>query len=75
MAASPEKFQIMFVELKVKPKFILETNQKIIPHTGKIKLLGVTIYSLLKFYDHVKTLCQKANREVDAFTRGSLSEL
>ena len=42
---------------------------KIIPLTDKVKLLGVTIDSQLKFDDHVKALCQKANRKVSAFSR------
>ena len=36
MAANPEKFQIMFVKVKVKPKFILEINQKSFPIRAKL---------------------------------------
>ena len=69
MAANPGKFQVMFLGLREKTKFILEINDQIIPLTDKVKLLGVTIDSQLKFDDHVKALCQKANRKVSAFSR------
>ena len=59
----------MFLGLREKPKFILEINDQIIPLTDKVKLLGVTIDSQLKFDDHVKALCQKANTKVSAFSR------
>ncbi len=69
MAANPAKFQVMFLGLREEPKFILEINDKIIPLTDKVKLLGVTVDSQLKFDDHTKALCQKANRKVSAFSR------
>ena len=69
MAANPGKFQVMFSGLKEKPTLILEINDKVIPLTDTVELLGVTIDSQLKFDDHVKALCQKANRKVNAFSR------
>ena len=69
MTANPEKFQVMFSGLKEEPKFFLEINDKTIHLTDKVKLLGVTIDSKLKFDDHVKALCKKANRKVSAFSR------
>ena len=44
-------------------------NDIMIPLTDKIKLLGFTIDSQLKFEDHIKALCQTANRKVSAFSR------
>ena len=69
MAANPEKLQVMFSGLKEKPTFILEINDKVIPLADKVKLLGVSIDSQLKFDDHLKALCQKVNRKVNAFSR------
>ncbi len=68
MAANPGKFQVMFLGLKEKPKFILEINDQIIPLTEKVKLLGVTIDSQLKFDEHVKALCKNTNKKVSAFS-------
>ncbi len=59
----------MFLGLKEKQKFILEINDQIIPLTEKVKLLGVTIDSQLKFDEHIKPLCKKAKRKVSAFSR------
>ena len=69
MAANPGIFQIMFLGTREQPKLILEINNKVIPLTNKVKLLGVIIDSQLKFDEHIKALCQKANRKVSAFSR------
>lgn len=69
MANPPGKLQVMFLGLKEEPKFILEINEKIIPLINKVELLGMTIDSKLKFDDHVKALCQKANGKGSAFSR------
>ena len=49
MAANPGKFKVMFLGLKEKPTFILEINDKVIPLTDKVKLLGVTVTLLASF--------------------------
>ena len=64
MAANPGKFQVMFLGMKEQPKLTLKINDITIPHTDKVKLLGVTIDS-----DHIKALCQTVNRKVSAFSR------
>ena len=69
MAANPSKFQVMFLGMREHPKLSLEINDITIPLTDKVKLLGVTIESQLKFDDHIKALCQTANRKVSAFSR------
>ena len=51
MAANPGKFQVIFLEKREQPKLILEINDITIPLTDKVKLLGVTIDSQLKFDD------------------------
>ena len=69
MAANPGKFQVMFLGMREQPKLALEINNITIPLTDRVKLLGVTIDSQLKFDDHIKALCQTANRKVSAFSR------
>ena len=69
MATNPGKFQVIFLGIREQPKLILEINDTTIPLTDKVKLLGVTIDSQLKFDDHIKALCQIANRKVSAFSR------
>ena len=69
MAANPGKFQVIFLWMREQPKLILESNDTTILLTDKVKLLGVTIDSQLKFDDHMKALCQIANRKVNAFSR------
>ena len=59
----------MFLGMKEQPKLILEINDKIVTLTNKFKLLGVIIDSQLKFEEHTKALCPKANRKVSAFSR------
>ena len=69
MAANPGKFQVMFLGMREQPKLTLEINNITIPLTDRVKLLGVTIDSQLKFDDHIKALCQTASRKVSAFSR------
>ena len=68
MVANPGKFQVIFLGLREQPKLILKINDTKIHLTDKVKLLGVTIDSQLKFDDHIKTLCQTAKRKVSAFS-------
>ena len=69
MVANPSKFQLMFMGLNQDNKLCLEINEKIIPSTNQVKLLGITIDAKLKFDTHVESLCVKANRSVSAFSR------
>ena len=70
IATNPGKFQVIFLGMREQPKLILEINDTTMPLTDKVKLLGVTIDSqLLKFDNHIKALCQIANRKVSAFSR------
>ena len=63
MAANPGKFQVIFFGMREQPKLILEINDTTTPLTDKVKLLGVTIDSQLKFDDHIKALCQIATEK------------
>ena len=67
MVANPAKFKLMFLGLNQTHKLCLEVNNKIIPSSDTVKLLGVDIDSKLKFDRHVKTMCAKTNRKVSAF--------
>ena len=64
MVTNPGKFQVMFLGRREERKLTLEINDITIPLTDKVKLLGVTIDSQLKFEDHIKALCQTANRKL-----------
>ena len=48
MAANPGKFQVMLLGMREQPKLTLEINNITIPLTDKVKLLGVTIDSLIE---------------------------
>ena len=69
MAASPGKFQVMLLGMREQLKLTLKINDITIPLTDKVKLLGATIDSQLKFDDRIRALCQTANRKVSAFSR------
>ena len=69
MVANPAKFKLMFLGLNQTHKLCLEVNNKIIPSSDTVKLLGVDIDSELKFDRHVKIMCAKTSRKVSAFSR------
>ena len=70
MAVNPGKFQVMFLGMREQPKLSLEiTDRTTPPPTDKVKLLGVTIDSQLKFDDNIRALCQTANRKVSTLSR------
>ena len=47
----------------------IEVDDLVIKPTNSVKLLGITTDSKLKFSDHVKSICTKANKKVGAFSR------
>ena len=67
-AANHGKFQVMFLGMREQPKLTFEINNITIPLTDRVKLLGVTIDSQLKFDNHIKALCQIAKRKVSVFS-------
>ena len=69
MVANPGKFQVMFLGLNINQKLCIEIDDLVIKPTNSVKLLGITIDSKLKFTDHVKSICTKANKKVGAFSR------
>ena len=49
--------------------FNFEISETVIGHSNSKKLLGVTFDNKLKFEKHIITICQTANRKLNAFTR------
>ena len=68
MIANPSKFQFMFMGLGHDYKLCMEIDKMVITTVQQVKLLGVIIDSKLKFDDHVKSICLKANRNVSALS-------
>ena len=66
MVANPWKSQLMCMGLNQDNKLCLEIDEKIIPSTNQVKLLGITIDAKLKF--DTQSYCVKANR-TSAFPR------
>ena len=62
MVANPSKFQLMFMGLSKDNKLCLEIDEKIIPSTNQVKLLGITIDAKLKF--DTQSLCVSKVTEV-----------
>ena len=70
MHANPEKFQLVyFLGLKEHDELSIEINGDIIKMSDTVKLLDVTIDSKLMFNEHVKSICEKTNNKVKAFSR------
>ena len=69
LVANPSKFQMMLLGTKHNDKICMEINGATVCPSASVKLLGITIDAGLKFDQHVKTLCQKVNKNVKAFSR------
>ena len=69
MIANPEKIQLIFFGRKEDQELSIEFNGNVIKISDTVKHLGVTIDSKLRFNEHVKTICQKTNSKVKAFSR------
>ena len=54
MVANPEKFQLMFIDLKDDIKSCIDILGIAVQMTDSVKLLGVTIDSMLSFDQHVQ---------------------
>ena len=67
MVANPEKYQLMFIGLKDDIKLCIDINDNMVQMTDSLKLLGVTIDSMLNFNQHVQITCKKASNKVRAF--------
>ena len=51
------------------PSKCIEIDKMFITTVDKVKLLGVIVDSKLKFNEHVKSLCLKANRNISALSK------
>ena len=69
MVTNPSKFQVMFMGLGSDCKLCLEIDKVAVKTVDRVKLLGVIIDSKLKFDEHVRSLCLKANRNISAPSR------
>ena len=69
MVAIPKKFQLMFLGLKSHRAVRLNIEGNKLSATDCVKMLGVEIDNKLKFDKHVKTLCSKVNKKINAFSR------
>ena len=69
MVANPEKFQLIFIGLKDDIRLCIDINSSAVQMTDSIKLLGVTIDSILNFNQHVQLIYKKASNKVRAFSR------
>ena len=67
--ANPSKFQMMLLGTKRNDKLCMEINGATVCPSASVKLLGIAIDAGLKFDQHVKTLCQKVNKNIKAFSR------
>ena len=67
MVANPEKFQLMFIGLKDDIKLCIDINGIVVQMTDSVKLLGVTIDSMLNFNLHVQSICKKASKKSGLF--------
>ena len=69
MVANPEKFQLMFIGLKGDIKLCIDIIGIVIQMNNCVKLLVVTIDSMLNFNQHVQVIYKKASNKVRAFSR------
>ena len=60
---------MMLLGTKLSNTICMEISKATVLPSANVKLLGITIDDGLRFDQHVKTLCQKVNRNVKAFTR------
>jgi len=59
----------MFIALKDDIKLCIDINGIVVQMTDSVKLLGVTIDSMLNFNQYVQLICKKASNKVRAFSR------
>lgn len=72
MQANPSKFQFIFLNPPNKQgckESTLPIFNQIIERSSDVKLLGVTIDDRLKYREHIRILCKKAARQLNAFSR------
>ena len=74
LAANPSTLQMILLGTKLNNKICMKINGAAVCPSASVKLLGITIDAGLKFDQHVKTLYQKVNKNVKAFSRLDLDK-
>jgi hypothetical protein len=70
MRANPDKFQAIAIGKKSALKNLMfDIRENVLNGVDTVKLLGVTIDSLLNFDTHIKNVCLKASRQINALRR------
>ena len=69
LVPNPNKFQFMFLGTKSKIKLCLEINGMKCISSDTVKLLGITIDWKLNFNNHVRLVCDTANKKASALMR------
>ena len=69
MVANREKFQLMFLGLKDDINLCIDIHGTVVQMTDSVKLLGVTIESMLNFNQHVQSICKKTSDKVRTSSR------
>ena len=62
-------FDKCHLPLNTTEAFDFQLSETVIHNSHSRKLLGVTFENKLKFEKHVATICQKANRKLNALAR------
>ena len=66
MKANLDKCHLLF---SITDAFSFEISETVIRNSNSKKLLGVTFDNKLKFEKHIITICQRANRKLNALAR------
>ena len=70
MEANPNKFQFMIISSQPTPKTVFHITDDIeISSDSKVEVLGILIDDKLTFNDHIKKLCTRAGRQLNALSR------
>ena len=69
MNANADKFQCIALDRNGKIPLSISVQGRDIPSSDKIKVLGVTLDSKLRFDPHVSSICAKASIQINALKR------
>ena len=68
MIANPDKYQVLVLG-NTAYDFDIKCEEKPIPVSSEIQLLGVTLDNKLKFDSHVTSICRKVGGQVNALNQ------
>ena len=68
MIANPDKYQALVLG-NTAHDFDIKCEEKPIPVSSEIQLLGVTLDNMLKFDSHIASICRKVGGQVNALNR------